>query len=191
MLPHMADVVSDTRARRRERRKGLAGTVTATDLGRHLDLSLTRIRVLADTERVIVRLPNGRFDADDARVRYIRWLRATERRTAKSKVDQDFTQGKAELIRLRIAEKRKTLVPADDAAAVTEKAAAIVLTAMSGMAARIGGHDLQLRRKVDQIVFETRVALANAFNKLADADGEPVKEEDAKSDDTRVDRVPD
>jgi hypothetical protein len=41
------------------------------------------------------------------------------------------------------------------------------------MAARIGGHDLQLRRKVDQIVFETRVALANAFNELADADGEP------------------
>jgi hypothetical protein len=60
------------------------------------------------------------------------------------------------------------LVPADDAAAVTEKAGAIVLTAMSDMAARIGGHDLQLRRKVDQIVFETRVALANAFNKLAD-----------------------
>ena len=43
---------------------------------------------------------------------------------------------------------------------VTEKAAAIVLTAMSGMAARIGGHDLQLRRKVDQIVYETRVKLA-------------------------------
>ena len=41
----------------------------------------------------------------------------------------DFTQAKAELIRLRIEEKRKTLVPADDAAAVTEKAAAIVLSA--------------------------------------------------------------
>ena len=76
------------------------------------------------------------------------------------------------LVRLRIEEKRKTLIPADDAAAV-RKRAAIVLTAMSRMAARIGGHDLQLRRKVDQIVFESRVARANAFNKLADADGEP------------------
>jgi hypothetical protein len=30
-----------------------------------------------------------------------------------------------------------------------------VLAAMGGMAARVGGHDLQLRRKVDQVVYET------------------------------------
>src|SRR5258705_13050564 len=40
---------------------------------------------------------------------------------------------------------------------------------MSGMAARIAGSDLQLQRRVDQIVFETRVHLANQFNEFADS----------------------
>jgi hypothetical protein len=48
-----------------------------------------------------------------------------------------------------------------------------VLVAMSGMAARCGGSDLQLRRKIDQVVYETRVQLANTFNKFADEAGEP------------------
>ena len=41
-----------------------------------------------------------------------------------------------------------------------ERLIGIVLTQMSGMGARIGGHDLQLRRRVDEIVYETRVKLA-------------------------------
>jgi hypothetical protein len=48
-----------------------------------------------------------------------------------------------------------------------------MLTQMSGMAARIGGHDLQLRRKVDQIVYETRVAMSEAATQMADQAGEP------------------
>ena len=41
-------------------------------------------------------------------MRYIRWLRDPERRTAKSKADQEFTQAKADLIKIRIAEKKRT-----------------------------------------------------------------------------------
>ena len=41
------------------------------------------------------------------------------------------------------------------------------------MGARIGRHDPQLRRRVDEIVYETRVKLADTFNKLADEAGEP------------------
>jgi hypothetical protein len=54
-----------------------------------------------------------------------------------------------------------------------EKLIGIVLTKMSGMGARIGGRDLQLRRRVDEVVYETRVDLANTFNKLADENREP------------------
>ena len=52
-------------------------TVTATQLGEHLGLTRQRIGALADTEHVIERLPNGRFDQDDCRLRYLRWLRET------------------------------------------------------------------------------------------------------------------
>ena len=40
---------------------------------------------------------------------------------AKSKVDQEFTQAKAELIRIRIAEKQKVLMQTDEAMEVAEK----------------------------------------------------------------------
>jgi len=44
---------------------------------------------------------------------------------------------------------------------------------MAGMAARCAGSDLQLRRKIDQVVYETRGQLAGIFNELADQAGEP------------------
>jgi hypothetical protein len=117
------------------------------------------------------RLPNGRFDLNDCRVRYIRWLRDPERRTAKSKVDQEFTQARAELIRIRIAEKQKVLMLTDEAMEVGEKLIGTMLTAMSGMAprvARCAGNSVAVRREVDAIVYETRVNLANIFNQFAE-----------------------
>jgi hypothetical protein len=39
--------------------------------------------------------------------------------------------------------------------------------------ARCAGHDLAMRHKIDQVVFETRVQLAETFNKFADEAGEP------------------
>ena len=40
------------------------------------------------------------------------------------------------------------------------------------MLTRIGGHDLQLRRRVDQVVYETRVAMSQSATKMADEAGE-------------------
>lgn len=49
----------------------------------------------------------------------------------------------------------------------------LVLTHMSGMAARCAGPDLALRRKIGQVVYETRVAMSEAATKLAEQRGEP------------------
>ena len=87
------------------------------------------------------------------------------------KSDQEFTQAKAELIRIRIAEKQKVLMLTDEAMEVGEKLIGTVLTAMGGMAprvARCAGNSVAVRREVDAIVYETRVALANTFNKFAE-----------------------
>ena len=46
-----------------------------------------------------------------------------------------------------------------------------MLTHMSDMAARCAGHDLQLRRRIDEVVYQTRVEISNAASKLADERG--------------------
>jgi hypothetical protein len=171
-LPQLHSM-SDTRGRRRHNSPD--GSVNATTVGRHLDLTHQRVLQLVE-ESVLQRLPNGRFNVDDCRVRYIRWLRDSERRSAKSKADQEFTQAKAELIRIRIEEKKKTLIQTDEAIEVAERLIGTMLMAMGGMAprvARIAGNSIAVRREVDAIVYETRVNLANTFNKFADEAGEP------------------
>jgi hypothetical protein len=157
------------------RRNSPDGSVNATTVGRHLDLTYQRILQMVE-DNVLQKLPNGRFDLDDCRVRYIRWLRDPERRSAKSKVDQEFTQAKTELIAIRVREKKRELIETDEAIEVAKKLIATMLMAMGGMAprvARIAGNSIAVRREVDAIVYETRVNLANTFNKFAEEAGEP------------------
>lgn len=184
-LPQLHSM-SDARVRRRERRKDLDGTANATAAGCHLDLTYQRILQLVE-ENVLQKLPNGRFDLDDCRVRYIRWLRDPERRSAKSKVDQEFTKAKTELIAIRVREKKRELIETEEAVEAMEKLIATVLLAMSGMAPRIArlvDNNLGVRREVDRIVYETRVSLANQFNEFADQAGEPPLEQAPTTDDT-------
>jgi len=56
------------------------------------------------------------------------------------------------------------------------------------MAARCAGNDLQLRRKIDQVVYETRVQLAGIFNELADQACEPPSAHAPATDKTEEDR---
>jgi hypothetical protein len=135
-------------------------------------------------ERVIERLRNGRFNLDDSRVRYIRWLRDPERRSARTQADADFVKAKTELIAIRIREKKRELIEIEEAKEIMDKAIGVTLVAMSGMSARIAGRDLEQRRRIDRIVYETRVELATILNKLADEAGEPPLEQAPTTDDT-------
>ena len=159
--------------------------VTATALGKHLDLTIQRIKQLAN-EGVIEQLSNGRYAQDACRIAYLRWLRAPERRTQRSKVDSDFTKAKTELIAIRVAEKKRELMETSKAIADMETLIGIVLTQMSSMPAIIGGPDLQLRRKVEKAVYDTRVKMADACNRLAAENKEqpyPPTTDDTQEDD--------
>jgi hypothetical protein len=72
-------------------------SVTATRLGEHLGLTRQRIGVLADIEHVIERLPNGRFDQDQSRLKYLAHLRSPERRSARSEAAAKHTEAKTKL----------------------------------------------------------------------------------------------
>jgi hypothetical protein len=158
-------------------------------LARHLDLTHPRIAQLVD-EHVLERLPNGKFNLDDSRVRYIRWLRDPERGTARSKVDSDFVKAKTELIAIRVREKKRELMETDEAIEAMEKLIATVLIAMGGMAARIAGSDVLEKRRIDQIIYETRVKLANQFNEFADQAKEPPLQPAPTTDNTEEEDVP-
>ena len=140
--------------------------VGAKRLAQHLDLTHPRIAQLADEEHVLERLPDGKFNLNDSRVRYIRWLRGAGRRAVKSKADQEFTQAKADLIRIRIAEKQRDLISYAEAEETGDKMIGIVLTKLSGLSARVGGDQAQ-RRKTDQVVFEIRTEMSEAFTEMA------------------------
>jgi hypothetical protein len=155
-------------------RRRAEAAVSATQLGNHLDLSRQRIAVLADVEHVIVRLPNGLFDQDDARLRYLRWLRDPERRSARTQADADFVKAKTEMLQLKLAEKRGELVRQSDVDALIDELVGITLTAMSSMPARCAPRgDLATRRCIERVVFEVRTEIANIAKRKADECGEP------------------
>jgi len=104
-----ATMTIDARRRGRERRQQVA-TVTATQLGAHLGITRVRIAALAD-EHVIDRLPNGKFNQDDA-LELFDVVARSEAALGKIRgrwgfIDGRFIDAKAELLRLRIAEKRR------------------------------------------------------------------------------------
>ena len=68
---------------------------------------------------------------------YIRWLRAPERRVVKSRADNAFTQAKASSIRIRIEEKRGTLMSTELAANDMERVIGAFLTKLCGIAPRL------------------------------------------------------
>jgi hypothetical protein len=57
------------------------------------------------------------------------------------------------------------------------------------MGARCAGRDLEMRRRIDQVVYETRVQLAETFNKFADEAGEPPLEQSPTTNSLEEDTV--
>src|SRR5258705_11248153 len=90
-------------------------TVSASALALHLDCSRTYVGKL-EAEGVIQRQGDG-SPLDQSRVAYLRYLRRGRRQSPRSEADADFQRAKSELIRLRIAEKQRHLIPLEEAAA--------------------------------------------------------------------------
>jgi hypothetical protein len=148
-----------------------AATVSASALALHLDCSRTYIGKL-EAEGVIQRQGDG-FPLDQSRVAYLRFLRRERRQSTRGEADADFQRAKSELIRLRIAEKKRELIPQEEAFGQMEELVRLFLTGLSGLSARCGGRDLAARCAIDKAAYDLRVEIAEACTKLADQRGEP------------------
>jgi hypothetical protein len=164
--PSVARTVSRPRSR----------TVSASALALHLDCSRTYIGKL-EAEGVIQRQGEG-FPLDQNRVAYLRFLRREKQQSPRGEADADFQRAKAELLRLRIAEKQRQLVRRDDVNELIDGIAGVTLTHLSSLPARCAPRgDLAIRRSIERVVFEVRTEIANACQQMADKHGEPPLDE--------------
>jgi hypothetical protein len=153
-----------------------AEAVSASALALHLDCSRTYVGKL-EAEGVIQRQGDG-FPLDQSRVAYLRYLRRERRQSPRSEADADLQRAKSELIRLRIREKQRELIPLTEASAHMEEMIGLFTSGLAGFAARCGGRDMTVRRAIDKAVYDLRLEIATACARKADACGEPPLDDD-------------
>ena len=112
-----------------------AGTVVSSAaLAKHFDCVPFYIRKLVE-QGVIERRSDGRFDQDACRPKYFAHLREERQRSPKSAADTEFTAAKAELIWIRIAEKKRVLVLQSDVDELIDSVMGVILPALAGLPA--------------------------------------------------------
>jgi len=152
--------------------------VSAAALAEHLACVRSYVAKLVE-QGVIERRSDGKFDQDQCRAKYLAHLREERKRSPKSAADVEFTSAKAELIRIRIAHQRRTLVSREEHDSQIDQLAGLILTKLGQWPARIAGADLALRRKAEVLLRELRIELSQAATAQADVEGEPSLEEQA------------
>jgi len=134
---------------------------SVSETARHLDLSRERVRQL-EAERVIERLPSGKFDLDVTRLRYIRFLRERPTRTEKH---DTLHEARTRLADLRYRKMANELVPFSEVLLLLEQITAWYVSVLEGLSGAIvqARADRVLREALRAWVFKTRTALADKF----------------------------
>jgi hypothetical protein len=150
--------------------------VSGYKLAAHLGCSRQNIDAMA-IQGIIERRPDGLFDQTACRLKVLAYLRSERRGSARSLADAEFTAAKSELIKLRIEQRKRILVPREEANACIDHTVGLFLTKLSGLAAR-ASRDLTVRRAIDGVIFSMRQEIADECVRLADENGEPPEPED-------------
>ena len=145
--------------------------ISGNRLAMHFGISRQHVERLA-AQGVVERRADGLFDQDASRLKYLTHLRSENRRSPRTQADTDHVKVKTEMLQMRLMEKRRELVRREDVNELTDTMAGVVLTHLSGMAARCS-RDLTVRREIDRVVYEVRTELAQVCTRMADERGEP------------------
>ena len=169
----MTEVMMQERAapKRHKSRKVADDIVTANSLATHLGMTRQNVARLT-AEAVIEQRSDGHYDQSASRLRYIKHLRSEHRRSPRTQADADHVKVKTEMLQLRLMEKQRKLVRRDDVDALIDNICGVVLTHLSGIAARCS-RDMVVRRNIDAVVHQVRTELAQACTSMSDERGEP------------------
>jgi hypothetical protein len=169
----MTELSTQDGGKRRNSAARAAVLVSGYELARHFGCSRQNVDLLAQ-QGVIERRSDGKFDQDVSRLKYLTHLRAEHRRSPRAQADADYVKVKTEMLQTRLMEKRRELVLQSDVDELTDQLCGVVLTHLSGMAARCAPHgDLTTRRNIERVVFEVRTEMAKVCQEMADKCGEP------------------
>jgi hypothetical protein len=166
----MTEVTTERAAPKRDRVHRVADDiVTANSLATHLGCTRQNIARLT-AEAIIEQRSDGHYDQTASRLRYIKHLRMS--RSARSDADAAHVRAKAKMLQIKIMERQRKLVLREEANALIDEICGVVLTHLSGMAARCS-RDMAVRRNIDAVVYQVRTELAQACTRMADERGEP------------------
>ncbi|ELT51006.1 hypothetical protein [Brucella intermedia] len=93
---------------------------------------------------------------------YIRSLREDNKNTSKTAADTRVRDARAEEIQIRIAEKKRELIPIDDAIAAQDFLLGVVVAELSGLPARVT-RDVPTRRLIEKELDAARNRMASAL----------------------------
>jgi hypothetical protein len=169
----LPELVTDDRPKRQHNgaaRKAVL--VSGNMLAVHFGCTRQHVEHLA-AQGVIERRGDGLVDQDVSRLKYLTQLRSENRRSPRAAADAEHAAAKAALLRLRVAKERRELMPVNEHNNMIDEMCGLILTRLSGFAARCGGRDLAARRAIDQAVYDLRVEISQAASKMAGERGEP------------------
>lgn len=137
------------------------GLITLEQAGRLLMVGTEWVRRLIK-EGYIPRPKPGRTTIVGAVQGYIKYLKDAHARTSKTAADSRVRDARAAEIELRNAERRRELIPVEDATAAMDFLVAEVREQLNGLPARVT-RDLDLRRKIEAEVYVAQSAIAQAL----------------------------
>ena len=159
-------------AKRNGRADHAATLVSGYALARHFGITRQAVDVLASTGVIERRPDDHKFDQDQSRLKYFAHLRSEHRKSPRLQADATFVAAKAEMLQIKIAQQRRELVRREDCDALIDQIAGVMLTGLSGLAARVS-RDPVVRQNVEVAVRQIRIELAQTCELLGDRAGEP------------------
>lgn len=135
--------------------------ITIEVAARLLMISAERVRQLSKAGYIVI--PKRGFTTLVSAVQgYIRFLKEEERKNTKSAAASRAVDARAAEIELRIAEKRRDLIPREDAEMAMDLVVGEVNKQLTGLPARIT-RDVRLRREIEARLNEAKGKIAEAL----------------------------
>jgi len=140
-------------------------TIDVTTAAKLLMLTPDRVTQLVRAGH-IKRAARGRYALVDVVQGYVRYLKAEARKGSRTAAHSRIQEAKAQEIELRLAEKRRQLIPLEDALFVVEVTTATFRDELLGLPARFT-RDMDLRRKLEAETHESLNRMATAAGAAA------------------------
>lgn len=141
------------------------GQITLDVAGRLLMVSAEWVRRLIN-DGYIEKVAPGRVTIVGAVQGYIRYLKDEERKNTKTASASRAQDARAAEIELRIAERKRELIPLEDAIAAIDHVVGRVNDELGGLPARVT-RDIEQRRKIETEVDEAKTRIAKSLAEAA------------------------